>query len=129
MDLSEGRYASARKVLEEISKGLGRPIALDLRVNTWDDCVLLVAAIDPTVAMNTEQPRHLAFAQALRSLLDNVNRLRMEAANDRIRLMAPVLQDHGVDYERGKFQNKLDSGTLTLEKTTVSWFRGMYFTV
>ena len=53
----------------------------------------------------------------------------MEAANDRIRLMAPVLQDHGVDYERGKFQNKLDSGTLTLEKTTVSWFRGMYFTV
>ena len=37
----------------------------------------------------------------------------------RLRLIAPVIKDHGVDYERGKFQDKLKDGTLTLERTKV----------
>jgi hypothetical protein len=38
----------------------------------------------------------------------------------RLRLIAPVIRDHGIDYERGKFQDKLANGTLTVERTTVS---------
>ena len=39
----------------------------------------------------------------------------------RLRLIAPVIQDHGIDYERGKFADKLRDGTLTLSRTT-EWF-------
>jgi hypothetical protein len=35
----------------------------------------------------------------------------------RLRLIAPVIKDHGIDYERGKFQDKLNDGSLTLERT------------
>jgi hypothetical protein len=30
-----------------------------------------------------------------------------------------VVRDHGIDYERGKFQGKLESGTITLARTEV----------
>jgi hypothetical protein len=40
----------------------------------------------------------------------------------RLRLIAPVIKDHGIDYERGKFQDKLRDGTLTLERTR-DWIR------
>jgi hypothetical protein len=36
-----------------------------------------------------------------------------------LRLIAPVVRDHGIDYERGKFQAKLDAGVLTLTRTEV----------
>ena len=36
-----------------------------------------------------------------------------------LRLISPVIKDHGVDYERGKFQDKLRDGTLTLVNTEV----------
>ena len=65
-----------------------------------------------------EQPR--AFCKALEFLLDRVNAMRIDAANARLRLIAPVIKDHGIDYERGKFQDKLNDGSLTLERTEVS---------
>jgi hypothetical protein len=37
----------------------------------------------------------------------------------RLRLISPVIKDHGIDYERGKFQDKLDDGSLTLERAEV----------
>jgi hypothetical protein len=67
-----------------------------------------------------EQPR--ALCKALEFLLDRVNAMRIDAANARLRLIAPVIKDHGIDYERGKFQDKLNDGTLTLERTT-AWIR------
>ena len=33
---------------------------------------------------------------------------------DSLRLIAPVVREHGIDYERGKFQDKLNSGALSL---------------
>ena len=46
----------------------------------------------------------LVFCNALEFLLDRVNMMRIDAANARLRLIAPVVRDHGIDYERGKFQ-------------------------
>ena len=67
-----------------------------------------------TSAGADERPR--AFCKALEFLLDRVNAMRIDAANARLLLIAPVIQDHGVDYERGKFQDRQD-GMLTLERT------------
>jgi hypothetical protein len=58
------------------------------------------------------------FCAALEFLLDRVNAMRIDAANARLRLISPVIRDHGIDYERGKFQDKLNDGSLTLERTT-----------
>ena len=38
-----------------------------------------------------------------------------------LRLIAPVIREHGVCYERAKFQDKLNDGTLTLERTQVGY--------
>ena len=36
-----------------------------------------------------------------------------------LRLISPVIREHGIDYERGKFQDKLNDGSLTLQRTEV----------
>jgi hypothetical protein len=71
-------------------------------------------------AAPAEQPR--AFCAAIEFLLGRVNAMRIDAANTKLRLIAPVIKDHGVEYERGKFQDKLNDGVLTLERTT-NWVR------
>ena len=55
----------------------------------------------------------------LKMFLDFVNMMRIDAANARLRLIAPVVRDHGVEFERGKFKDKLRDGILTLERTKV----------
>ena len=109
---------------------------------TWDSCLRMVGAVvsvvqrvqapkrdDETKAMwavveaemkgaaDEAYPR--AFCKALEFLLNRVNAMRIDAANARLRLIAPVIKDHGMDYERGKFQDKLNDGTLTLQRTEV----------
>jgi hypothetical protein len=58
-----------------------------------------------------------AVCRGLEFLLGRVSALRIDAANARLRLIAPVIREHGVDYERGKLQAKLDAGALTLDRT------------
>lgn len=114
----------------------------DHRLFTWNSCRQLVAAIvsiiqrvqSPKRDNETkakweliaksmdEEPGPRVFCKALEFLLDRVNAMRIDAANARLRLIAPVVTDHGVDYERGKFQDKLNDGTLTLERTT-AWIQ------
>ena len=62
--------------------------------------------------------RPRALCHGLEFLLDRVNAMRIDAANSRLRLISPVVKDHGVEYERDKFQTKLQDGTYTLERTT-----------
>ena len=71
-----------------------------------------------TAAADAAEEQPAAFCGALEFLLERVNALRIDAANARLRLISPVIRDHGIDYERGKFQDKLANGTLTLERTT-----------
>ena len=59
-----------------------------------------------------------ALCNQLEFLLNRVNVLRIDAANVRLRNIASVIMEHGVDYEREKFEEKLKEGTLTLERTT-----------
>ena len=79
----------------------------------WEDVRQLMETTD-------NQPR--ALCKALEFLLDRVNIMRIDAANARLRLIAPVIKDHGIDYERGKFEDKLRDGSVTLERTT-AWIQ------
>ena len=58
------------------------------------------------------------FCKALEFMLDLVNAIRIDAANARLSLIAQAIKDHGIDHERGKFQDKHYDGTLTIERTT-----------
>jgi hypothetical protein len=62
-----------------------------------------------------DKPKFLC--EALKFLLYCVNVKRISLANARLRLIAPVIKHHGVSYEQAKFQNKLDNGILTLDRT------------
>ena len=74
------------------------------------------------VAMADADDKAEVFCSELDFLLNRVNALRIDAANARLRLISPVVRSHGVDYERGKFQEKLNAGALTLERTA-AWLR------
>jgi len=60
------------------------------------------------------------FCNGLEFLMDRVHLLRIDQSNARLRVVSPIIRTHGVSYEREHFDNKLQDGTLTLERTT-SW--------
>ena len=60
------------------------------------------SAADASAEDTDAKPR--AICKALEFLLGRVNAMRIDAANTRLRLIALVIRDHGVDYERGKFE-------------------------
>jgi T-complex protein 11 len=68
------------------------------------------------------EPLHIAVVKSLELLLDRVNIMRVDAANHRLKLIAPVVQEHGVGYFRDKFELKLKNGIITLDKTKVNLF-------
>ncbi len=86
---------------DEISAGWRDVRAAMNGVSTWDEGAATV------------------FCKAMRFMLDAVNRLRIDTANARLRLMTPMICSHGLEYERGHFRMKLAGGLLTLERATV----------
>jgi hypothetical protein len=116
---------------------------VDAGLCTWENCQALVASVVALIR-RAQSPkrddetakRWAALAQeaaeasdkpvvlcrGLEFLLDRVNAMRIDAANARLRLIAPVVRDHGISYERDKFQEKIDAGTLTLERTK-AWLK------
>ena len=74
----------------------------------------------PAMRGATAGDRPAALCKGLEFLLERVRAARVDAANSRLRRVAPVVRDHGVEYERGKFQDRLGAGALTLERTQVA---------
>ena len=115
---------------------------LEANTYTWNNCNDLILSI-VNVIQHTESPQRkqnttekwtlikqeltdayenisnqpVIFCKTLKFLFDSVNNIRFDVANYRLRNIAPVIKDHGVDYERSKFQDKLNNGELTLERT------------
>jgi len=69
-----------------------------------------------------ESPSPIVFCDVFQFLLDRVRLLKMDAANVRLRLLAPVVQNHGVEYEQGKMRKKLEDGNITLMRTR-TWIK------
>jgi hypothetical protein len=67
-------------------------------------------------AQQEDQPQ--IMCDTIRFFSNYIDLVRIDASNARIRLLADVIKTHGVSYEQSKFQEKLDSGNLTLENTT-----------
>jgi T-complex protein 11 len=62
-----------------------------------------------------ESPAPEAITKALEFFLNRVNIMRVDAANQRLRLIEPVIKQHGHQYFRDKFDEKLAAGTLTIK--------------
>ena len=52
--------------------------------------------------------RARAMCEALEFLLDRVHAVRVDTANNKLRAIAPVILEHGVEYERSHFKKKLE---------------------
>jgi len=77
-------------------------------------------AMQAAAAAPAEQPG--AFCAALSYLLDRVRAVRIDVANSRLRLIAPVIKDHGIEYESAHFWRKVRKGALSLRRTR-AWLR------
>jgi hypothetical protein len=73
-------------------------------------------------ALGGAENRSVAICEAAHFVLDRVNAMRVDAANARLCLIAPVVRTYGVDYERGKFTEKLKAGHATLDNVR-AWLR------
>jgi len=82
----------------------------------WEDSIL------PTLRDATLEQQPLAFSQTLKFLLTWVNGMRIDTANQRIRLIVDIVREHGIEYARNTFQAKLDNGRIGLEHTEVCFF-------
>ena len=101
----------------------------------WDELRTAIEATNVFDALN--------LVAALKFLLGRLDFLRVDAANARyvfclffflfelsfsnsvfssLRLIAPVVRDHGVEYQQGKFNAKVVDGTYTLECVKVIIF-------
>lgn len=67
------------------------------------------------VQMNSNPNKPQVFSEALEAMLNKLNDIRVQSANQRLRLIAPVITAHGIEYERGKMREKLESGQLNLD--------------
>ena len=65
-----------------------------------------------------DRMRRLSFASCLEFFFDCIQTIRNDSANAKLRLVIIPLREHGIDYERGKFQAALSDGTFTLERVT-----------
>jgi hypothetical protein len=63
-----------------------------------------------------EQPA--AIVKAIKFLMRSLDEVRMDLSNDRIRMLSPIMQNHGTEYLQAKLQEGLDSGALKLDNTT-----------
>eukprot|EP00960_Hanusia_phi_P001045 28633-Hanusia_phi.AAC.1 len=68
------------------------------------------------------QQQPTAFCKALEYVLDRLNVMRVDAANSRLRNIAQVIQDHGVEYEMAFMQKKTQSNPGYLKRTP-EWIR------
>jgi hypothetical protein len=102
----------------------------------WDGCIALVASVtrilqwlQPTVRLSTELETSMREAQpdqyprvfvgSLRVLLGCVEELEDARFNG---LAVPRIVEQGMEHERGRFDEKLADGSLTLERATL-WMR------
>lgn len=112
----EDFVAVVRSILAAIRRAQSPARVDDTNARWAVVCESLEAAADS----DPDQPR--AFCSALEFLLDCINILRIDSANARLRLIAPVVAEHGIFYEVGKFNEKIVAGSITLDRTT-AWLR------
>jgi hypothetical protein len=112
----EDFVAVVRSILEAIRRAQSQARVDDTNAR-W---VVVRASLEAAANLEADQPR--AFCTALEFLLNRINILRIDTANARLRFIAPVIADHGIDYEVGKFDEKIAAGSITLDRTT-AWLR------
>jgi hypothetical protein len=110
-------FCSATKLVEQVVLIIRRAQAPKRDGETGDKW----RAMQEVIGAATKETEARVMCDCLEFLLNRVNVMRIDAANARLRLIAPVIKDHGIDYERGKFADKLKDGTLTLSRTE-AWF-------
>jgi hypothetical protein len=112
----EDFVAVVRSILAAIRRTQS-PARVDETNARW---AVVCASLEAAADSEPDQPR--AFCGALEFLLDRTSVLRIDSANARLRLIAPVIEEHGVLYEVGKFDEKINAGSITLDRTT-AWLR------
>ena len=73
--------------------------------------------LDKTPNEDFDKNRARAFCEALELCTEQIHLVRVNTANLKLRAMASVIRDHGVEYERMHFDKKLNAGNITLERT------------
>lgn len=75
----------------------------------------IIALADDTTGSTALIPVAFEF------IFDKLGELKLDIANYKLKQLQPYLQQHGVKYEREKFDEKVLCGEVTLDRT-IAWF-------
>lgn len=79
----------------------------------WREC----AKAFPVANAQGRAERAKAVCGGLELVLDRLHKVRVDIANNKLRAISPVIQQHGIEYEKSHIAKKLDSGAITMERT------------
>ena len=106
-------WVDCRMLLEGVVSLIKGSQSTERAEETRTKWVQLQISMDDAVA----EEKSAVLVEGIRFLLNRISVMRMDAANKQLRVLSPVMRVHGVEYERGKLKEKLNDGTLTLERT------------
>jgi hypothetical protein len=84
--------------------------------------MMMLVAAGSSDGADEKSDRARAICKALELVLDRVHKIRVDVANAKLRAIAPVIRQHGVDYEKSHFAKKMANGTITMARTD-RWIR------
>lgn len=116
-----GCMALINSIFDVVANVHDRMKATERRKETmakWEDC----KAEMEEAGGKEERDRACAICKALELLLDRVHKIRVDTANNKLQAMAPVIRQHGVEYEKSHFAKKLASGAIGMDRT-IKWIR------
>ncbi|EKX31294.1 hypothetical protein GUITHDRAFT_122507 [Guillardia theta CCMP2712] len=73
--------------------------------------------LEQELRASTPQDQPMSFCKALEYVLSRVNVMRVDAANTRLRSIAHVIQNHGIEYEQAHMNKKLKANPTYLKRT------------
>lgn len=63
----------------------------------------------------------VSICEALKMVLNRIHKMRADAANNKLRSMAPVIRQHGIGYMQSQFQKRITAGMQL--NMTEAWIR------
>ncbi|EKX51596.1 hypothetical protein GUITHDRAFT_102857 [Guillardia theta CCMP2712] len=81
-------------------------------------------ALEEELRAGTPEDQPTLFCKALEYVLGRVNVMRVDAANARLRNIAHVIQNHGIEYERAHMDKKIKANPAYLQRTP-EWIRAV----
>ena len=110
------------QILASLHERMRATRSKDRTLHKWQELKTRMTEASSSSSSSLQLQQHKYFCEALELCLDRLYAARVDASNNNLRALVPVMRTHGIEYMQEKFQDKLGQGLITLESTK-RWMR------